>query len=72
MGSTREDVWAVGDAPNDLSMLGWAGTSFAVANAHPTVLAAATQRCGSNADDGVAEVLDLAGALAGRGLGSSR
>jgi len=43
-----------------------------VANAHPTVLAAATQRCGSNADDGVADVLDLAGALAERGLGSSR
>lgn len=67
-----EDVWAVGDAPNDLSMLGWAGTSFAVANAHPAVLAATTQRCGSNADDGVADVLDLAGALAARGLGSSR
>jgi Cof subfamily protein (haloacid dehalogenase superfamily) len=66
------DVWAVGDAPNDLSMLGWAGTSFAVANAHPQVLATATRRCGSNADDGVADVLDLAGALAARALGSSR
>ena len=71
-GIDPHDVWAVGDAPNDLSMLGWAGVSFAVANAHPTVLAAATQRCGSNADDGVADVLDLAGALAERGLGSSR
>ena len=66
------DVWAVGDAPNDLSMLGWAGTSFAVANAHPAVLAAATRRCASNADDGVADVLDLAGALADGVLGSSR
>ncbi|MDQ0371711.1 HAD family hydrolase [Cellulomonas humilata] len=66
------DVWAVGDARNDLSMLGWAGTSFAVANAHPTVLAAATRRCASNADDGVADVLDLAGALAEGVLGSSR
>ncbi|WP_456847244.1 HAD family hydrolase [Cellulomonas sp. P5_C6] len=66
------DAWAVGDAPNDLSMLGWAGTSFAMANAHPAVLAAATRRCASNADDGVADVLDLAGALAERGLGSSR
>lgn len=66
------DVWAVGDAPNDLSMLGWAGTSFAMANAHPSVLAAATRRCASNADDGVADVLDLAGALAARGLGSTR
>ncbi|KQR07740.1 HAD family hydrolase [Cellulomonas sp. Leaf334] len=66
------DVWAVGDAPNDLSMLGWAGTSFAVANAHPDVAAAATRRCASNADDGVADVLDLAGALAEDVLGSSR
>jgi Cof subfamily protein (haloacid dehalogenase superfamily) len=71
-GIDRADVWAVGDAPNDLSMLGWAGRSFAVANAHPTVLAAATQRCASNADDGVADVLDLAGALAEGVLGSSR
>ena len=53
-------------------MLGWAGTSFAVANAHPTVLAAATRRCASNADDGVADVLDRAGALAEGVLGSSR
>ncbi|WP_456786920.1 HAD family hydrolase [Cellulomonas sp. P5_C5] len=66
------DVWAVGDAPNDLSMLGWAGTSFAVANAHPAVLAAATRRCASNADDGVADVLDLARALTDGVLGSSR
>ena len=66
------EVWAVGDARNDLSMLGWAGTSFAVANAHPAVLAAATRRCASNAEDGVADVLDLAGALARGALGSSR
>lgn len=66
------DVWAVGDAPNDLSMLGWAGTSFAMANAHASVLAAATRRCASNADDGVADVLELAGALAEGALGSSR
>ncbi|WP_146928718.1 HAD family hydrolase [Cellulomonas xylanilytica] len=66
------DVWAVGDARNDLSMLGWAGTSFAVANAHPHVLAAATRRCASNADDGVADVLDLARALADGVLGSTR
>lgn len=66
------DVWAVGDAPNDLSMLGWAGTSFAMGNAHPAVFAAATRRCASNADDGVADVLELAGALAEGVLGSSR
>ncbi|WP_426594728.1 HAD family hydrolase [Cellulomonas sp. McL0617] len=54
------DVWALGDAPNDLSMLTWAGASFAVANAHPSVLAASTHRCAANTDDGPADVLDLA------------
>ncbi len=66
------DVWALGDAPNDLSMLDWAGTSFAVANAHPAVLAAADRRCAANAEDGVAAVLELASALAQGVLGSSR
>lgn len=52
------DVWAFGDMPNDLPMLGWAGRSFAVANAHPAVLAAADDVCGSNEADGVAAVLE--------------
>jgi HAD superfamily hydrolase (TIGR01484 family) len=56
----RGDVWAVGDMPNDLPMLAWAGTSFAVANAHPDVLAIATWVCPGNDDDGVAEMLELA------------
>ncbi|KNX36685.1 HAD family hydrolase [Luteipulveratus halotolerans] len=56
-----DDVWAFGDMPNDLPMLGWAGTSYAVANAHPEVLAAATRHCPSNADDGVAQVLEQVG-----------
>ncbi len=43
--------------PNDLPMLTWAGTSYAVANAHPSVLAAATHRAPANDDDGVARVL---------------
>ncbi len=59
-GISAAQVWAMGDAPNDLSMLSWAGTSFAVANAHPSVLAAATHRCASNTEDGPADVLDLA------------
>jgi HAD superfamily hydrolase (TIGR01484 family) len=49
---------AFGDMPNDLSMLAWAGTSYAVANAHPDVLAAAGHVTASNDEDGVAEVLD--------------
>jgi HAD superfamily hydrolase (TIGR01484 family) len=63
-GIAPDDVWALGDAPNDLPMLTWAGRSFAVANAFPEVLAAATDRCASNADDGAADVLELAAALA--------
>lgn len=62
-GVPARDVWALGDAPNDLPMLTWAGRSFAVANAFPEVLAAATDRCASNADDGAADVLELAVAL---------
>ena len=42
-GVSREQVWAFGDMPNDLPMLHWAGQSYAVANAHPEVRAAARQ-----------------------------
>ncbi len=52
------EVWAFGDMPNDLPMLNWAKTSFAVANAHPDVTAAATHTAVSNDDDGVAQVLE--------------
>ncbi len=57
------DVWAFGDMPNDLPMLTWAGTSFAVANAHPDVLAMADHTCPSNDEDGVAQVLESASGL---------
>jgi hydroxymethylpyrimidine pyrophosphatase-like HAD family hydrolase len=53
-----EEVVAFGDMPNDLEMLGWAGTSYAMANAHPDVLAAAALRAPSNEEDGVAQVLE--------------
>ncbi len=33
-----DEVVAFGDMPNDLAMLEWAGTSYAMANAHPSVL----------------------------------
>jgi hypothetical protein len=52
------EVIAFGDQPNDLPLLTWAGTSCAVANAHPQVLAAATHVIGSNDDDGVARILE--------------
>jgi hypothetical protein len=38
-------------------MLTWAGASYAVANAHPSVLAAADHVAPANDDDGVAAVV---------------
>ena len=52
-----QDVWAFGDMPNDLPMFSWAGTSYAVANAHPDVLAAADAVAPHHDDDGVAAVV---------------
>lgn len=57
-GIASADVVAFGDMPNDLPMLAWAGRSYAVANAHPDVLAAVDLRAPSNDDDGVAHVLE--------------
>ena len=56
-GIAPAQVLAFGDMPNDLPMLTWAGTSYAVANAHPQVLAAVAGRARSNDQDGVAAVL---------------
>ena len=57
LGVGAEDTVAFGDMPNDVPMLRWAGTSYAVANAHPDAVAAAGHRAPANDDDGVAEVL---------------
>lgn len=65
-GVLAADVWAVGDAPNDLPMLAWAGVAFAVRNAHAPVLAAADHHLPANDDDGVAVLLEHAAALAAR------
>jgi len=58
-GLGANDVWAFGDMPNDLPMLQWAGTSFAVRNAHTDVLAVAHHVCPANDDDGVAQTLEF-------------
>jgi Cof subfamily protein (haloacid dehalogenase superfamily) len=58
LGIDASEVLAMGDYPNDLPMLGWAGRAVAVANAHPDVLAAADEITASNDDDGVAVVLE--------------
>jgi Cof subfamily protein (haloacid dehalogenase superfamily) len=65
-GVDAADVIAFGDAPNDLSMLQWAGTAVAVANAHPSVLACTGIVTGSNDDDGVAAVLENEFVVPGR------
>jgi len=57
-GIDAAEVVAFGDMPNDLQMLAWAGRSCAMANAHPTVRAAASEVTASNDDDGVAAVLE--------------
>ncbi|WP_406674527.1 HAD family hydrolase [Nonomuraea sp. N2-4H] len=52
------EVVAFGDMPNDLAVLLYAGMGYAMANAHPLVLAAAPRRTLSNDEDGVAAVLE--------------
>jgi Cof subfamily protein (haloacid dehalogenase superfamily) len=52
------EVVAVGDMPNDVAMLSWAGQAYAVANAHQSVLAVADEVLPSNDDDGVAVLID--------------
>ena len=57
LGIGPDEVIAFGDMPNDLPLLEWAGTSYAMANAHPTVLALAEHVAPPNDEDGVATVL---------------
>ncbi|BDT84366.1 haloacid dehalogenase [Nocardia cyriacigeorgica] len=49
---------AFGDMPNDIPMLTLAGRGVAMANAHPDALAAANEVTTTNAEDGVARVLE--------------
>lgn len=57
-GIRPEEVLAFGDMPNDIPMLEWAGTSYAMANGHPTAIAAAGHTAPRNDEDGVARVLE--------------
>jgi hydroxymethylpyrimidine pyrophosphatase-like HAD family hydrolase len=57
LGVGPDEVVAFGDMPNDLAMLRWAGTSYAVANGHESVLEAADHVAPRNSEDGVAVVL---------------
>jgi hydroxymethylpyrimidine pyrophosphatase-like HAD family hydrolase len=57
LGVEAVDVVAFGDMPNDLAMLTWAGTAYAMGNAHPSVLEVADHVAPTNDEDGVATVL---------------
>lgn len=57
-GITPDEVVAIGDMPNDVPMLQWAGRSYAVANAHPSVRAAADAVVASNDEDAVAALIE--------------
>ena len=57
-GIDQAAVAAVGDMPNDVPMLLWAGRSYAVANAHPSAQeAAGTVLDETNDDDAVAHLI---------------
>ena len=58
LGLGPEDVVAFGDMPNDVAMLQWAGTAYAMENAHPLARAAADRLAPRNDEDGVAQVLE--------------
>ncbi|WP_338671538.1 Cof-type HAD-IIB family hydrolase [Streptomyces sp. SCSIO 30461] len=57
-GISSDQVVAFGDMPNDVEMLTWAGRSYAMGNAHPEVVAAASGRTVANNEDGVAVVIE--------------
>jgi hydroxymethylpyrimidine pyrophosphatase-like HAD family hydrolase len=58
LGVPASEVAAFGDMPNDVPMLEWAGRAYAVANAHPDVVAAADEVVPSHDEDGVARTLE--------------
>jgi HAD superfamily hydrolase (TIGR01484 family) len=58
LGVGPDAVLALGDMPNDLPMLSWAGRTAAPANSHPDVLAMADEVTADCDDDGVALVIE--------------
>ena len=57
LGLTRENIMAVGDAGNDLSMLEYAYHSVAMGNATPEVLACCRYTTATNDECGVAQII---------------
>ncbi len=59
LGIKRENVAAIGDSDNDLTMLSFAGHSFAMANASEFVRQICDVTVASNNENGVAEAIDM-------------
>ena len=58
LGVDQADTIAFGDEGNDLTMLAWVGTGYAMANAPADVQAVADHVAPHHLDDGVAQVLE--------------
>jgi hydroxymethylpyrimidine pyrophosphatase-like HAD family hydrolase len=58
LGIARERVVAIGDAPNDLDMIKYAGMGVAVGNSFEQVKAEADLIAPSNDEEGVAWVIE--------------
>ena len=58
LGLSRDEVMAFGDGQNDVPMLEYAGAGYAMANACPQALACTSLVAPSNAEDGVAQVIE--------------
>ena len=58
LGVEAADVVAFGDMPNDLEMLRWVGHGVAMGNAHPALKDVADEVTATNAEDGLALVLE--------------
>ncbi|WP_353943627.1 HAD family hydrolase [Streptomyces sp. HUAS MG91] len=58
LGVKAADTIAFGDMPNDIPMFGWASHGVAMANAHTQLKAVADEVTTSNAEDGIAVVLE--------------
>jgi Cof subfamily protein (haloacid dehalogenase superfamily) len=61
LGVARDEVMAVGDGMNDVPMLTWAGTSFAMGHAPEALRKVATYVTTEGPGDGVAEALERMG-----------
>jgi hydroxymethylpyrimidine pyrophosphatase-like HAD family hydrolase len=57
-GIAPAEVVTFGDMPNDIEMLTWSGTSYAMSGGHPDAISAADHLAPTAGDDGVAQVLE--------------